>query len=326
MAHAITLRSNGFAEMAYTGEKPWHGLGQALEEGASIETWTAAAGMDFEIRRSKVRFATEIGQDGTQFAEFPERHILFRSDTKAPLSDVSSRFQIVQPCEILEFFRDLVNAAGFKLSTAGTLHGGVKLWALASMGERDRIVGNDLVNANLLLATACDGSMQTTCRNVAERVVCANTLAIAMGERGVRQVTVSHRTTFDADAVKRDMGLQLTAFHTFIQHARDMASRLVSPTEAEQFCAAMVEQPDLNEAREMRAFKKLMDLFNGSGKGSTLPGVRGTAWGLVNAVTEYADYHAQARSAANRLDSAWFGAGDDMKQRAMNRAADLLAA
>src|SRR3954471_24052739 len=169
MAHAITVRSDNFAEMAYVGAKPWHSLGQELTDGASIETWLTAAGMDWSIERSRVRFATGDNQSGAEYTAWDDYHVLMRSDTKAPLGMVSDTFQVVQPSDVLEFFRDLVEAAGFKISTAGTVHGGRKFWALADMGANDRIVGNDMVRPNLLLATACDGTMRTIAKNVTER-------------------------------------------------------------------------------------------------------------------------------------------------------------
>ncbi|WP_410175379.1 DUF932 domain-containing protein, partial [Plesiomonas shigelloides] len=49
-----------------------------------------------------------------------------------------------------------------------------------------------------------------------------------------------------------------------------------------------------------------------------------TAWGLVNAVTEFVDHHRRARNQDNRLDSAWFGLGAQMKTRAMQHALALL--
>lgn len=63
---------------------------------------------------------------------------------------------------MLEFYRDLVNAGGFELETAGVLKGGKKLWALAKTGQETLLKGCDQVKAYLLLATSCDGTLCTT--------------------------------------------------------------------------------------------------------------------------------------------------------------------
>lgn len=342
MAHAITTRANGKAEMAYVGDKPWHGLGEELPEGQTIEQWMVAAGMDWKVQRAKVRYATEREQAGNDFAEWPEQHVLMRSDSKAPLAIVSDKFEIVQPREILEFFRDLTEAAGFKLQTAGTLHGGRKFWALASIGAQDAIIGNDLVKGNLLLATAADGTMKTTAKNVTERVVCANTLAIAMSEKGAPSVAVSHRSEFDAAAVKRQLGATVRNFEQFIVDARALANRTVSSVEAQAFVAKLLGEAEGSEdfagllrgkarinneqvAKRSRNYTGILELFNGAGIGANMEGSRGTAWGLVNSVTEWQDRHVRAVNDGNRLDSAWFGAGDDLKQDAMAQAMALVA-
>lgn len=336
MSHEITIRKNGKAEMAYVGEKPWHGLGQELEQGATIEQWLVAAGMDWKVQRSKVRYAVARAAGADTFAEWPDYHVLMRSDTKAPLGMVSDSFKVVQPRDVLEFFRDLVEVAGFKLETAGTLRGGSKCWALAAIGAEDNVVGKDLVRGRLMMATAFDGTMRTTVKNVAERVVCANTLRIAMGERGAPEVRVSHRSTFDEKAVKAQLGIAVDSFARFIIDARKLAARKLDMTEVNALVGGLFDASlspnakaplsQLEQIKAMaavaddKAFKKIIALFNGEGRGSTLPGARGTAWGVVNAVTEYVDHHARARSDSNRIESAWFGRGDDLKAAAMEEA------
>jgi phage/plasmid-like protein (TIGR03299 family) len=338
MAHEITIRNNGKAEMAYVGEKPWHSLGQELAEGAPIEEWLVAAGMDWNVQRSKVRYCTDAAGATEIWAD---KHVLFRSDTRAPLGMVSDQFKVVQPRAVLEFFRDLVEVAGFSLETAGTLRGGSRFWAMASINAQDRIFGNDLVKGRLLLATACDGTMNTIVQNVAERVVCANTLAIALGESGGSKIAVSHKLEFKPEQVKRQLGIAVSGFEHFVSQARALAQRQISHEEATRFVARLQtagktdferliaggqeEVALIAELQEKdRGFKKIMDLFNGEGRGASLPGVAGTAWGAVNAVTEYVDHFAQARSDSNRMNSAWFGAGSEMKQQAFEAALELL--
>ncbi|WP_286975014.1 DUF932 domain-containing protein, partial [Pseudomonas sp.] len=108
MAHLIE-------QMAYVGATPWHGLGSRLSENQPLEIWQREAGMDWKIQESPVHFkADSIGPLGT-IHSFPEQKVLYRSDTKAPLSVVSNRYQIVQPREVLEFYRDLTEVSGYEL-------------------------------------------------------------------------------------------------------------------------------------------------------------------------------------------------------------------
>lgn len=138
MAHELTQREDGMVEMAFSGPRSaiWHGLGQNVEENQSIEEWRKAAGLDWEVLESPVTYSS-VGEEGVENHVFPDRKILFRSDNKEPLGFVGENFNIVQPEQVLEFFRDLVEQHGFKLSTAGSLFGGKRFWALADTGLSD---------------------------------------------------------------------------------------------------------------------------------------------------------------------------------------------
>ncbi|HTH62552.1 MAG TPA: DUF932 domain-containing protein, partial [Paraburkholderia sp.] len=130
------------SNMAFVGDTPWHGLGNQLSPKQPIEIWARQAGMDWTIESADVRFvAGQAGSDLGSIHAFPEQHVLYRSDTKAPLSIVSSRYAVVQPREILEFYRDLTEVGGFELETAGVLKDGKKLWALARTGQSVSLKG-----------------------------------------------------------------------------------------------------------------------------------------------------------------------------------------
>jgi phage/plasmid-like protein (TIGR03299 family) len=216
--------------MAYVGAEPWHGLGQNLQPHQPLEVWQQSAGMDWQIEASPVRFFN--GSDVLH--SFPEQQVLHRSDTHAPLAVVSNRFQVVQPRDILEFYRDLTAVSGFQLETAGVLKGGKKFWALAKTGQSAVLKGDDRVNGYLLLATACDGTLATTAQFTSVRVVCNNTLHIALGDND-GAVKVSHRSTFDADAVKRQLGIAVSSWDGFMLRMQALAERKVSDTQAQAF-------------------------------------------------------------------------------------------
>ena len=96
MAHMIHT-TTGRAAIAYTGALPWHGLGQALTPGASIDTWTREAGLDYTVLESSVQYATTAT---TELQSWPARKVLHRSDTGAPLAVVSDGYRVVQPAEV----------------------------------------------------------------------------------------------------------------------------------------------------------------------------------------------------------------------------------
>ncbi|AVH48975.1 DUF932 domain-containing protein [Acinetobacter sp. SWBY1] len=337
-------------QMAYVGQTPWHGLGNQLTQNQPIEVWAKQAGMDWRIESSDVSYMAQNERGQSIIMPYEEQRVLYRSDTHAPLSVVSQRYQEVQPMEILEFYRDLTEQSGFELETAGVLKGGKKFWALARTGQSTALKGKDVSNGYILLATACDGTLATTAQFTNIRVVCNNTLAIALrgqsSSAGV--VKVPHSTKFDADKVKQQLGISVRAWDEHMYEMKQLSQRKVTQGEAAAFFDAVFNNTSMSVAdqeeniiqfyRNMatptpvkekpepngRAMAKVMDMFNGQGRGAELSSAKDTAYGLLCSITEFADHERRAMSTDHRLDSAWFGAGAALKQRGLEQALRLV--
>ena len=102
MAHELFMNENGQASMAYVGKTPWHGLGQQLTEDSPIDVWAHQAGMDYFIEEAPVEYTVNA-----QHKTYTGKKVLFRNDTGVALSVVSDRYKVVQPLDVLEFFRNL---------------------------------------------------------------------------------------------------------------------------------------------------------------------------------------------------------------------------
>lgn len=329
--------------MAFVGATPWHGLGQQLTQGAPLEVWTREAGFDWEAKTAPVTFLRDDGTVGSMGDQ-----VIYRSDTGAALSVMGKSYKIVQPREVIEFFRGLAASDGFTLHTAGVMRGGRSMWALASNHTEAEIIPGDRVRSNLLLCTSLDGTLATTAGCTHVRVVCANTLAEALGAgltnvKGAKTggARVTHRSVFDADRVKEEIGLCRSTFARFVTDAQKLAAQPCSmeearsllrkvfgdpvnsrarATDAQRAAAAAIAKAagavaPLIDLREQKSVARCMVLFGGDGRGAMHEGVKGTRWGLLNAVTEHID-HEQGRTADNRLSSAWFGRGADFKSAA----------
>ena len=313
MSHELTTRADGRVEFAYLASDgtPWHGLGQALEDGTSLDAWREAAGMNWKIKRGIVRYNTEF--NGGQ-VELPDQHVLFRSDNKAPLGVVSKRYQVVQPGDVVEFFRDIAKAGGLELSAAGTIYGGKRFWATAKIGEAAPASVADKIGGYILISTSADGSLATEVRRTTVRTVCKNTLQMAMADAKA-SIKVTHRSVFDPDSVKEFMGLNTAAWDSFRHTVTRLANIEMLEDEAVEMTAQVFGGGE--KVRETAGYKKVLSLFNGAGMGSTLDGVMGTRWGFLNAVTEYADHHVRARTDENRFVASQWGAGADLKARTL---------
>ncbi|MDN7902120.1 DUF932 domain-containing protein [Burkholderia cepacia] len=326
--HNITITEAGRAEMAFAGETPWHGLGQQVQPNAPIEQWRRDAGLEWSIERRPVRFDTT--EDGAgEPGKLDGHDVLVRSDNKKGLSVVTKKYRVVQPDSVLGFFRGLTEHAGFQIETAGSLREGRMIWVLANTGLQEQIVPGDKVKGYLLLATSYDGSIATTATYTSTRVVCNNTLRLALNRDLESQIRIRHDSEFDPDLVKSQLGLLADqSWSNFVTRMKTLSGAKMGSTEAGIVLAGVLAQHQAPTAStavtETRGYKKIMELFNGSGRGAEMQGVRNTAWGLVNAVTQYVDFERKAHTSATRLNNAWFGTGARLKDDVVTELLDLV--
>lgn len=371
MAHELTI-TNGAAEMAFSGETPWHNLGQKLTKGATLQDWTIQAGMNWTAETAPVQFE----HNGIMRAVESQK-VIYRSDTGAPLSVMGDGYKLVQPRECLSFFQSLLDGGDFRMETAGTMNGGRRFWALARNGHKGDVVKGDKSHLYLMLATSLDGTTPTIASFTAVRVVCANTMAMAMRGLDGSAVRVSHRSKFDHETVKARLGLAGVTWEAYMNQMRGLAEKAISLGEARDVLRPIFGQPvssrrtaatieaaataadaailaakgssaagvdlaallagshvpkgddaadardDLarilagGDLREQKSVARILALYAGEGRGADHPGVKGTAWGLLNACTEHID-HEQGRTRDAGLSSAWFGKGADLKSQTLD--------
>jgi phage/plasmid-like protein (TIGR03299 family) len=333
MSHDLDF-TTGRAAFAYVGAEAWHGYGQKLEPDASIDVWAKAAGLDWNIRKAQVGYRDQNGKRHTM----DDKVVLFRDDTGAALSVMSkARYNPTQPREILEGYKTVTEGLG-QLETAGALQGGRKFWALACLDMRGRGVKRvDEIKPYLLLSTSADGTMSNTARLTGVRVVCKNTLNFsAMDTAG--DIRIPHSRKFTAEEARDALAGANEAFAEYIgrgdklanvkvtdRQAMDFFARLYGPEPADDFDTPL---PDISKiGQQQRNTLNALMLAYTRGPGADLDTARGTAWGLLNAVTYFQDHKARTRGdkRASRFNSAQFGQGAQMKQRAANLTA-LLAA
>ena len=320
MSHEIDM-SNGRANFAFIGENAWHGLGQQLTPDASLAVWKEEAGFNWEIKQNDAM--TQL-PDGN-LLKMPERQLLYRSDTLAPLAVVSAKYKVVQPIEVLHFYEDLIESAGFRLETAGMLFGGRRFWALAATNYKDEVIAGDEVDQYLLLTTACDGSLATTAKFTSVRVVCNNTLGMSLrGDGGKTQIKIPHSATFDPKAVKQSLGVAGETWDLFLGDMRKLANSTMAKNESILFLRDLIGDPTKSLEDQSPGAANLMQdiyaLYDKTSMGNEIAGH--TRWGMLSAITEYADYHTGHKTADARINSAWFGETAKLKENAY----DLLLA
>lgn len=325
MSHGITVTDNMFA----VGRPAWHGLGVRFDEPPSIADALKVAA-PWSVSEAPV--FTDIG--GTRL-KIDTHKAIVRDDTGAVLGIVGRGFVPLQNPDAFGFFAPLVERGLVTLETAGTLHGGARVWVMAKLATPSiEVVRGDVIDPYVLLCHGNDGSLAVRCGSNPVRVVCANTLAEALGH-GDGMQTIRHTSgMLDALAqAQRVIERQISVFKDARMAWVYLSERACSAAEFERFVLAVFAGAggDGDEDRGEREPKgrpgsrilaALAPLFEG-GAGIDLPGVRGTWWAAYNAVTEFLSHHrgrksAGAREAAERrFDQLHFGEGRKLGHRAM---------
>lgn len=351
MSHELDF-TKGVAAIAYRGETPWHGYGQRLNGDESLEEWIRQAGMDYEVLARPLAFVNNrlIEKDGSvisdtsqemldqlrlqgkfdipKYSPLAGKRALTRSDTGDILSVVTDRYNVVQPKEVMEFFRDLIEDQGFKMHTAGVLKDGSRVWALAETGKEFAVKGQDRIGGYLMLATSYDGKFSTTAQFTSVRVVCNNTLSWSLNmaeDQRAGVVKIPHTSEFDATRVKEELGLlgalNEEGWANFQENVIKLSDYKVSKRQAVEFFLELLDVDEDATGRQLQSTKKLLAFYE-SGPGAKFISSHNTTWGLVNAVSFFTDHARRGRN-DRRFDSASFGSGAQLKAKAFGKALEL---
>jgi phage/plasmid-like protein (TIGR03299 family) len=319
MAHNLHIGRNGQASMMYFGETPWHNLGRKLDRPATAAE-AIAAGLDYTVVKHPL--FTKIGR---QRVLVPDHFATARLDTGVVLGVVGSRYETVQNRDAFSFFDPLVDRDEAIYHTAGVLGNGEKVWILAKLPDYIRVGKKaDPIEKFLLIYNSHDGSSHIRVKLSPIRVVCNNTLSVALA--GTEQeVRIKHTATAPAklEEAHKVLGLTNTLYSQLDYIFNRMALRKVTDRELMQYVKALV--PDNLEAssntRTENIRKKILDIHE-SQPDAVMH--RGTLFGAYNAVTELVDHFGSSEDPSKRLKSMWFGGGEKMKLKAFSLTEDLL--
>jgi phage/plasmid-like protein (TIGR03299 family) len=309
--------------MMYVGDVPWHGLGVRLPAAAGYEEIVQIAGF-YEV----VQHDVYVPPNPTPV---PDRKGLVRGDTGEYLAVVGKGYEVVQFSDIA---RTLVQAAGDVrciFTTAGTLgRAGIRGWLLGELPNPIKVKGDPSPIRKYVVGSAGhDGITSIVVKNVATRVVCANTLGVALGERGGATWRIAH--TANAKQRLDEAGRAFRRIVESYDRLGELANVLASTPFTEKQLKATVDtvlplpRDDRDHGRLEAERAKVIQLFDTA---VGIERVRGTAWGALQGWTEYADHHRLVRDTGRedprraRLASIWMGRAASLKQAALTAITD----
>ena len=301
----------------YTLKPAWHGLGIVLDYVPTMAQLREASGITWEPREAAIMDA----ETGRPIAT----HKMIKHGTLGhQLGIVGEGYGIVPNATLFQVAEDM----GLRGETAFSMENGQSVVITARDEGTDTIAEGDTVSHYLLVTTSHDGTGAVVIKPTTVRVVCANTLRVAMGAKG-DGLSIRHTRTAEARVKSATDALTKAreGYRNMVDTFRTMASRHIKPSSARDFLYALL--PD--DAKESDRVRKTRDatratiaqLFVQDPK-NNMPSIAGTPWSLLNAVTQHVDHGAtryvrgstDREQAESRFRMRWDGSGNTLKSRA----------
>lgn len=311
--------------MARTEMRPWNRVGTPLDHPATAAEAIRAAGLDWSV-------ALEAVSD-LRGRNIPSARALVRTDRMEALSVVGTGYRPIQNVDAFRFADRLVGEGKAVYESAGSLDGGRRIWLEAKLPGDVWVAGEDSVKKYLLLTNPHFRGSSLWVLLTARRLACENMLFAAFSQGRPYVVRIRHTGDIAGQVAEaqRLLGISLKYYDAFGEQARHFAERQLTASAVKRYFEDLVPDPlEADPARAAATRETLLRLFE-TGRGSDLPGARGTLWGAVNAVSEFTDHERSARNSGvgnhlSRWKSAIFGSGRDLKERAWQRALVLAGA
>lgn len=303
----------------FTGKPAWHKLGVVLTDAPSIDdAWKLAYPHEiFQVDMEAVL--------GDARAPIEEYTAIIRDDGKQ-LGCMKRGYTLVQPYEQFNTFKPLLESGLCTLEAGGSLNGGKRMWGLAKViGAESEIVKNDWIKRYLLVFTSFDGSLRQGIKAVDERVVCNNTLQIALDENSACDYSFKHTKNIHKK-MDNTMGIIKQSIETFnnsVLALKSLGTKKQTLPEQINYIKNVFEysdNPKIENSPQLETkITRVIDLLDSQRGLEYVPAARGTAWQSYNAVTEYITHEA-GRNEDTRLNSQWFGQNVNLNQRAFDLA------
>ena len=303
MAHLLES-VNGQTAFASLREPAWHGLGTVFQEEVSTKKMLELAHLDkWNVRLEDVEIPA--GMESDKGYSFVVRDNPFIDNQKDVLGVVGERYVPLQNEDLFDF-GDLMLDGGGRWETAGSIKNGRVVFGSLAL-ERETILDpngvSDKVNTYLLINTSHDGSVAIQASITPVRVVCANTLNLALGQRGrngsVKQsFKIRHTQTASGkvQVAREALGLANAYIDEFSKMANEMIQKEVSKAKFDEIVLALYPKPKDEAKGANSRWENKIDLINDIYVGDYNNTITGTAWGVANALTERLDWYRTGRN------------------------------
>ena len=314
--------------MAYYGLKPWHRLGVELPARATAAEMIKAAGLDWDVAMTPAQGAG-INKKGVASRYIISRLPRNEKEDEILLGTVTGRYEPLQNEEAFEFFDPIIGEGRACFETAGALGDGERIWALAKMPGVIHVVRDDDCMKYLLLSNRHDGQGSVMIKFTPVRVVCQNTLMLAL-ENGQKAFRVRHSKSMPDRLAEVGEIMRITkeVYEKGAELFKKMATVSLKPEGFRDYLDLVFPRSDSQrkQGKDPAKWDYVREVLD-TREDLQMAGVRGTLWGAYNAITRFEDYRQpdKEEAADTRLNRTWFGSGADVKLRALMAAQTIVS-
>jgi phage/plasmid-like protein (TIGR03299 family) len=303
MAHALE-EMNGEVAFALRGEPAWHGLANVLfdkDEHINTQSMLDSAKLsNWNIQLEEIQNPTNYRSHKSSY--YVTRNNPFDNGTDI-LGVVGEKYKVVQNESLFEFGDNLLDG-GASWESAGSIKNGTVVFGSLVVPKEftlDPDGANDKTKTYLLVHTSHDGSVSVQASITPVRVVCQNTLNLALDS--VKQsFKLRHTATVEGkiQVAREALGLTFRYMDDFEAEAKALFETSVTDLEFNKIITAIYPKPDELNKQGTTVWSNKIDLVNDIYfKSPTQENIKGTAWGVFNALTERLDYFRGERKAKN---------------------------
>jgi phage/plasmid-like protein (TIGR03299 family) len=318
--------SHELESMMFAGATPWHGLGKKVSGLQTAEEAIAAAGLDWEVEVIPI-FTNDEGA----YKKVPDKVAIRRVKDRRVYGIATPQYTPIQNAQAFQFFDGVIGEKKAVYETAGSLRNGERIWIMANLKGTVGVNGDE-IKRYLILMNSHDGSLALQMFFSPVRVVCMNTLRMALAQASdsfYARHTIG--IMLRVQSAQEILGLATKFYHDFMGQARQLAALALPAPKVTLMLNAAFKQPDSIKMEDVYnvtkiQMEKVKELIEVDRK-EFPKDLHGTAWEAYNGIAKYTDYYRQYRSEAKdaRLRGVWFGSGSDIKKRAWNYLTDLAA-
>ncbi len=302
MAHALEIGQNGEVAFASLREPAWHNLGTVFAQEVSTSEMLSLAHLDnWDVRLEGIDLPSRSHK--SWFAVTRTNPFDGEPDV---LGVVGQRYKAVQNEELFTFADNLLD--GGRWETAGSIKNGTVVFGSLAL-ERETVLDptgvSDNINSYLLVHTSHDGSVAIQVSVTPVRVVCQNTLNMAL--HGVKQsFKIRHTQSVDGKvhAAKSALGLANAYLDEFDKMAQELIEIEINAKQFNDLMVSLYPKPEKDGKGSVTKWENKIDTINSIYTGPTNSMIAGTAWGALNAMTERLDWYRTARKGSTESMSA----------------------